>query len=100
MTASSLVSRFFVRFFANRRKPSVQPLSPVEQTTDADDSTHLHNLTLQQTSAGQARFTVRSASAGDHSVFGTRPPLRRLALCYDDPRRSLLSANSLASRID
>ena len=39
-----------------------------------------------------ARFTVRSAPAGDHSVFGTRPPLQRLALCYDDLRRSRVNA--------
>ena len=28
-----------------------------------------------------ARFTVRSAPAGDDTVFGARPPLQRLALC-------------------
>jgi hypothetical protein len=28
-----------------------------------------------------ASFTVRSTTAGDHSVFGTRPRLSRLALC-------------------
>jgi len=34
---------------------------------------------LHPPNAGPADFTVRSASAGDHSVFGTRPRVQRLA---------------------
>ena len=44
---------------------------------------------------GRRQWRVRSFRAGgDHSVFATRPPLQRLALCYDDARCSLLSAKS------
>jgi hypothetical protein len=54
-----------------------------------------HNWPFHPPNADLASFTVRSAPAGEHYVFGTRPPQQRLAVCYDALRRSRVNAGSL-----